>query len=93
MTAASLGRIVEEALVNAAKHAPGEGVTILIAREPGHVVLRAENRLPARPPQQVISTGHGLTGVAERASLLGGASWSGTTPDHHFRVEVTLPWE
>lgn len=91
--AVTLSRILEEAFMNGAKHAPGEAVTILIAREPGQVVLRAENRLPARPPQPVISTGHGLTGVAERVSLLGGASWSGTTPDHHFRVEVTLPWE
>lgn len=91
--AVTLSRILEEALMNAAKHAPGEAVTILIAREPGQVVLRAENRLPARPPQPVISTGHGLTGVAERVSLLGGASWSGTTPERHFRVEVALPWE
>ena len=91
--AVTLSRILEEALMNAAKHAPGEAVTILIAREPGQVVLRAENRLPARPPQPVISTGHGLTGVAERVSLLGGASWSGTTPERHFRVKVTLPWE
>ena len=54
--------------------------------------LTAPRRLDS-PAMVTISQAARLTGVAERVSLLRGASWFGTTPDHHFRVEVTLPWE
>ena len=42
-------------------------------------------------PALVPGSGHGLTGMRERAGLLGGALEAGPQPGGGFRVHVTLP--
>ncbi|RGE20382.1 sensor histidine kinase [Leucobacter sp. wl10] len=90
--AVTLARVTEEVLMNAAKHAPGEPLEIEIARQAGAVALRARNRLAERRSGSPLGTGHGLIGVSERASLLGGHAAHGPTGDGGFEVEVRLPW-
>ncbi|MEU0491515.1 histidine kinase [Nocardiopsis sp. NPDC006139] len=89
-TAVSLARITSELLMNARKHAPGEPVTLVFAREGDELSVRASNPLAGgAPPAQ--GTGLGLIGVAERAQLLGGTTGYGGVGDR-FEVEVRVPW-
>jgi signal transduction histidine kinase len=68
----TLYRIVQEALTNAAKHAPGTPVTVEVAATNGHVDIRVDS---AGAPQH--GTGMGLTNMAERARALGGTCTAG----------------
>jgi len=67
-------RIVQEALSNAARHAPGAPVTIAIDRTPDRLCIRVGNTAPAnpQPPSTAAVRGHGLRGMHERVSLLAG---------------------
>ena len=62
-------RIVQEALTNAAKHAPGEPITVVAAEQGGWVTLRVSN---AGAPTREFAPGTGIRGMQERASAVGG---------------------
>ncbi len=89
-------RIVQEALTNVRKHAPGARVTVRVrdldaARE----LLRVEVR--NGPPDASAASpglpggGHGLVGLRERAQLLGGTLKAGPTDDGGFVVRADFP--
>lgn len=85
-------RIVQEALTNARKHAPGESVSVLLAGEPGgYLDLEVRNRLGVSVGGGA-PAGVGLTGMTERAELAGGALTYGGQPDGSFLVRARLPW-
>ncbi|TDC36904.1 hypothetical protein E1281_39670, partial [Actinomadura sp. KC345] len=82
MVALAAHRVVQEAVTNAAKHAPGATVTVRLTRhtEPagrdgpgGRVTVTVTNEPPPGGPPLLPSGGHGLTGLTERVRLLGGA--------------------
>ncbi|MFI5842227.1 sensor histidine kinase [Catenuloplanes sp. NPDC051500] len=75
--------VVREALTNAAKHAPGASVEVLLLRD--SVVVR--NTPPPVPPAPASGTGHGLAGLRERVGDLR----AGPTPDGGFEVVARLP--
>ncbi|WP_141538614.1 sensor histidine kinase [Isoptericola jiangsuensis] len=83
-------RIVQEALTNALKHAPGEPVSVTVrAGRARGVEIRVENPLSTLPAGA--GTGHGVTGMQERAERLGGTLTAG--PDAgRFVVAARLPW-
>lgn len=84
-------RIVQEALTNARKHAPGEPVSVRLAGGPGtHLEIEVRNSL--RTPPDVRPGGVGLAGLTERAELAGGELEHGVTPDGSFVVGARLPW-
>ena len=88
-------RVVQEALTNVHKHAPGAPVRILLERAPGcdmrvEVVNGPAPRLVAAPEAQV-GGGHGLVGVRERVGLVGGQAEVGPTGDGGWAVRATLP--
>lgn len=83
-------RIVQEALSNAGRHAPGAAVSIAVAVEPAIVRLCVLNG-PAAGPRRDQGTGHGLTGMRERAALLGGWLKAGPEPGGGFAVRAELP--
>lgn len=86
-------RIVQEALTNARKHAPGEPVTMRLAGAPGaRLELEVRNLVGVKPVAGLPSAGLGLAGLAERAQLAGGALQCGERPDGYFVVQATLPW-
>ncbi|WP_341854284.1 histidine kinase [Brachybacterium sp. GPGPB12] len=89
-TVVALARILGEALTNAAKHAPGSAVTVLLARRGEQVTLTVEN--PLTGEAQPLSTGHGLIGVEERARLLGGGARWTRTEHGTFEMEAWPPW-
>ncbi|WP_461171184.1 sensor histidine kinase [Arthrobacter sp. Z1-15] len=90
---ATLGRILEELLLNAQKYAPGAPMSVQIEKVASTTVLRVSNPLVDRPshPPPPVGTGLGLIGVAERAELLGGTAFFGPTHAGTFDVEVVLP--
>ncbi|WP_240506163.1 sensor histidine kinase [Thermoactinospora rubra] len=89
----SVYRIVQEALTNARKHAPGAPVTVEIAGGPGEgLTVRVRNPVPARVGRGLPGSGSGLIGLTERAELLGGRLTHGHTARGDFLLEAWLPW-
>jgi signal transduction histidine kinase len=85
-------RIAQEALANAARHAPGAPVLLALASGPGGVRLRVENGpVPGAMPMIVGAVGHGITGMRERAAAAGGRVELGPTDRGGFVVELFLP--
>ncbi|NUT32044.1 MAG: sensor histidine kinase [Hamadaea sp.] len=84
-------RIVQEALSNAARHAPGTPVRVAVEADDVevHVVVRNEARPGAATPSG--GAGHGLRGMRERAFVLGGMLRAEPDPDGGFTVEASLP--
>jgi len=79
-------RAVQEALTNAARHAPGSRVTINVDKGAVEVVNDAGRR-----PRTAPSSGFGLIGLGERVRSLGGTLDAGPRPDNGFALRVTLP--
>jgi signal transduction histidine kinase len=85
-------RIVQEAITNAAKHAPGTAVEVRLTWTDAGVRLRVRNPLAADPGRAPApGTGNGLIGMRERSAAAGGALRVGTTADGGFEVVATLP--
>ncbi|GAB2715405.1 hypothetical protein GCM10027072_04560 [Streptomyces bullii] len=86
-------RIVQEGLTNARKHAPGTEVTVSVTGAPGDgVTVTVRNPSPEGEVPPVPGSGQGLIGLAERATLTGGALEHGHTGDGGFEVRARLPW-
>ena len=91
-------RIVQEALTNARKHAPGAAVTIrLSGTAGGELGVEVANPLPvlaATVPGAgtLPGAGVGLVGLRERAELAGGALTFREADDGTFVVRAALPW-
>jgi signal transduction histidine kinase len=83
-------RVVQEALTNATKHAPGAAVSVTVVRRDEKVEVRVVNGPPARSAEAT-SGGHGLVGLAERLRLVGGTLTTGTRPDGGFEVIARMP--
>ncbi|SBV03272.1 Signal transduction histidine kinase [Streptomyces sp. OspMP-M45] len=86
-------RVVQEGLTNAHKHAPGASITIGLRYEEDSLVVEVANRPAAEPvPGSVATGGQGLTGLEERARLVGGMVHAGRTADGGFRLAGVLPY-
>ncbi|MEU6877532.1 histidine kinase [Streptomyces sp. NPDC046712] len=85
-------RIVQEALTNAYKYAPGAPIDVEVRYEPDSLVVEIANEAVAIPPQDVVSGGQGLTGLYERARLVGGMVHAGPADGGGFRVAGVLPY-
>ncbi len=85
-------RIVQEALTNARKHAPGARVRVAVT---GHaeqgLVVEVGNRLRAGGPV-LPGSGTGLVGLRERVLLAGGRLEHGPTTTGEFELRAWLPW-
>ncbi len=84
-------RVVQEALTNTVKHAPGAHVQINV--DYGLESLRVEvadtGATSASP--EVPGNGRGLMGLRERLALYGGTLQSGIRPTGGYRVSATIP--
>jgi signal transduction histidine kinase len=84
-------RIVQEALTNAGKHAPGAVVRVSVDRETDRLVVRVVNGPSRGPVADAPGGGYGLVGLAERVRTLGGRLSTGPRLDGGFEVEAVLP--
>ncbi|MBZ2198639.1 sensor histidine kinase [Occultella gossypii] len=86
-------RIVQEALTNARKHAPGAPVRVRVDGEPGEGLnIEVSNDAPTRPADAtLVGSSAGLIGLAERVDLAHGRLTHGPHAQG-FRVVAWLPW-
>ncbi len=84
-------RIVQEALSNSLRHAPGAAARVEVAYVLGGLGLRVVNG-PARGlVKPSPGSGHGITGMRERVTMLNGEMTAGATDDGGYEVAVFLP--
>ena len=90
-------RILQEALTNALRHAPGAVTSVRVTYEPSSVAVAVANDAPASPPPAVparlgpAGPGFGLAGIAERVASCGGSLTLGPTAAGGFTVTARLP--
>jgi signal transduction histidine kinase len=92
-------RVVQESLTNVRKHAEGAAARVRLSFEPEtlHVLVEDEGNSRPPPPPDAGSpparngAGHGLAGMAERVSAVGGSLDAGSRPGGGFRVSAVLP--
>ncbi|MBO3744827.1 sensor histidine kinase [Streptosporangiaceae bacterium NEAU-GS5] len=87
-------RVVQEALTNARKHAPGAEVSVRVTGGSGEgLTIEIANGVPsADAVRSDVRPGQGLAGLAERVSLAGGRLDHGPAPGGGWRVAAWLPW-
>lgn len=86
-------RILQEALTNVLRHAPGSRARVLVdySRSGVDIVVRDDGRRSGAPPRLTPGTGgHGLVGMRERAQMFGGTLEAGPA-DGGFEVRAHLP--
>lgn len=86
-------RILQEALTNVARHAGQVTTCVSITHNANHVTLEIENNPRVHPDYSIPSTGVGITGMTERAEMLGGTLVADTTSDGGFNVTATVPYQ
>lgn len=88
-------RIVQEALSNACRHAPGSLVSVTVNDDHDALRLRVNNgpSTSSEPASSLRRPGHGLAGMRERVNLLGGSLSAEPAPDGGFAVSAVLPFK
>ncbi|MDG4840971.1 ATP-binding protein [Micromonospora sp. WMMD967] len=86
-------RIIEEALTNACRHAPGAPVAVRLRYDATGITIevRDEGAAPAPSGASAHPAGQGLLGVRRRAERLGGTFSAGPRAGGGFTVRVALP--
>jgi signal transduction histidine kinase len=91
-------RIVQEALTNARRHAPGAAVDVELRYTSDALRLRIRDNGPGPSLASALAPvpareagGHGLAGMRERAAAAGGDLRTGAAPGGGFLIEATLP--
>jgi signal transduction histidine kinase len=90
-TGLTVYRIVQEALSNAARHAPGAPVEVEVTTTKKGTRVQVNNGPGTSDPIATQGTGHGLVGMRERVELLGGTLLTGPADDGGFTVVATIP--
>jgi signal transduction histidine kinase len=83
-------RIVQEALTNARRHAPGAAVDVELTFADAELQLRVRDNGPGPGPSRPFG-GHGVEGMHERAAAVGGTARTGAAPGVGYLVEAILP--
>jgi len=81
-------RIIQEAVTNVVRHAGTSQCRVLIDQQDGQLSIEVTDSGRGGDPS---GTGYGITGMRERAALLGGDFSAGPRPDGGFRVAARLP--
>ncbi len=97
-------RILQEALSNVLRHAPGAAARVEISYVLGGLGLRVVNGPPSGPVEHapdkpppagrehpIPGAGHGITGMRERVSMLNGEMTAEATEDGGYEVAAFLP--
>ncbi|HEX2758383.1 MAG TPA: sensor histidine kinase, partial [Thermoanaerobaculia bacterium] len=98
--ATAVFRIVQEALLNVARHAKAENVLLQIAADETRLLIEIEDDGRGFDPKSVelpLETGRGLglLGMRERVEILGGKMSLDSTPGEgaHITLEIPIPKE
>jgi signal transduction histidine kinase len=83
-------RIIQEALTNVIKHAPGASAHVSVLYGDDDLSITVVDDGPG--PNAVPGAGHGLIGMRERVELIGGKLRTGRGDSKGFRVQAVLPY-
>jgi len=83
-------RIVQEALTNTLRHTASPSATVVLRYLPGELRVEVLDEGPAETARPG-GVGHGLVGMRERATLVGGSLVAEDLPEGGFRVAARLP--
>ncbi|MCG6494753.1 sensor histidine kinase [Kitasatospora sp. A2-31] len=91
--ALSAYRLVQEALSNVVRHAPGARADVEVRRSAGALRVSVVNSPPGdvRPAVETRTGGHGLVGMRERVAMLDGEFTAEPLADGGFRMAAVLP--
>ncbi len=89
--ALTVHRVLQEALTNAAKHAPGSQVRVGVAVTPDRVEVEVVDDGAAATPSRDLGGGNGLPGMAERIALYGGSLHVAPEEGGGFVVRARIP--
>jgi signal transduction histidine kinase len=81
-------RIIQEAVTNVARHAGTDRCLVWIDQQDGQLSIEVTD---SGRGGSAAGTGYGITGMRERAALLGGDLSAGPRPGGGFRVAARLP--
>jgi signal transduction histidine kinase len=81
-------RIIQEAVTNVVRHAGTDQCRVSIDQQDGYLSIEVTD---SGRGGSVAGTGYGITGMRERAALLGGGFSAGPRPGGGFRVAARLP--
>ncbi|WP_411099058.1 sensor histidine kinase [Streptomyces sp. x-45] len=84
-------RIVQEALSNVLRHAPGASAQVHLIHLPIGLRVVVSNTRPQRAPAPSQGAGHGLLGMRERVAMLDGTLTAHPMPDGGYQVAAFLP--
>ena len=84
-------RVVQEALTNARRHAPGAPVTVRVVADGDAVVVEVIDSGAPAPSAGTTGSGFGLVGMRERVRLLGGRLDAGPVGDGGYTLTARLP--
>ncbi|WP_243859061.1 histidine kinase [Actinomyces sp. ZJ308] len=92
-------RMVQESLANSARHAPGAPCQVWVTYQGGCVEIVVSNRRPLSPQSEQTErgegdrtgSGYGLSGMAERAALVGAELSTGPAPDGGWCNRLIIP--
>jgi signal transduction histidine kinase len=86
-------RIIQEAVINVVRHAGTDRCQVAINRQDGELSIEVTDSGRGAPASKLSPavTGYGITGMRERAALLGGDLSAGPHPGGGFRVAARLP--
>ncbi|MEW2175343.1 histidine kinase [Streptomyces sp. NPDC005406] len=84
-------RIIQEALSNSLRHAPGATAKVEIGYVLGGLGLRVVNGPPTGPVKPSPGAGHGITGMRERVAMLNGEMTAESTAEGGYEVTAFIP--
>jgi signal transduction histidine kinase len=86
-------RIIQEAVTNVVRHAGTGQCRVSIGQQDGELSIEVTDSGRGAPASKISpsGTGYGITGMRERAELLGGDLSAGPRPGGGFRVAARLP--
>ncbi|SEU47900.1 sensor histidine kinase [Nonomuraea wenchangensis] len=89
ITAIAIYRVVQESLANTLKHAGARKAEVTIGYRPRSITVEIVD--DGRGVPDGVTEGHGLAGMRERVSALGGALTAGPVPGGGFAVRADIP--
>jgi signal transduction histidine kinase len=90
-TQLALYRVAQESLSNVVRHAPGSSVELALTLDGEIVELLIVNGPGTREPLVADAGGHGLRGMLDRVTSIGGTLETDALPDGGFRVRARVP--
>lgn len=84
-------RIIQEALSNTLRHAPGAAASVEVSYVLGGLGIRVVNAAAIGDVRPSPGAGHGITGMRERVAMLEGEMTAGKTATGGYEVAVFIP--